>query len=57
MKRNRKILAIVSSAALVGAVVLLFLMKSEKAGRYAVYIGGYGKAAVVCVFSANTYDL
>lgn len=57
MKRNRKILAIVSSAALVGAVVLLFLMKSEKAGRYAVYIGGYGKAAVRCVFNANTYDL
>jgi len=56
MKAKSKIMLIVLFLIIAAVVAILLLTKTESAGRYTVYIGGYGKAAVKCVFNAKTSD-
>ncbi len=56
-KTRRLVFAVLIIGYAVAVAAYILNMKSNHKDRYAVYIGGYGAAAVKCIFNPNTYEL
>ena len=56
MKSKWLIILLCAAVAIAATVVFISRRNMNKGGHYALYIGGYGKAAVKCVFNANSME-